>query len=82
MCDSKHLIVDFLQENAISRKQFHMNCADIGLWQAEVALTPEDFRICRHWDADASDDEEPEVSDPDDEVEETLHVETKRARYQ
>lgn len=39
MCDSKHLIVDFLQENAISRKQFHMNCADIGLWQAEVAPT-------------------------------------------
>ena len=59
-----------------------MNCADIGLWQAEVALTPEDFRACRHWDADVSDDEEPEVSDPDDEVEETAHVETKRARYQ
>ena len=50
MYDSKHLLVDFLQENAISRKQFHMNCADIGLWQAEVALRLQSLQAlgCRH----------------------------------
>ena len=54
MCDSKMLIKDFLQENALSRKQFEINCTELGLWQAEAGLSAEDFQVQR---PDFSDDE-------------------------
>ena len=52
MCDSELLIIDFLRENAISRKQFEANCAEVGLWQAEIGPSTQDFQgWC--WDDDS-----------------------------